>query len=251
MKCQLPLFSVLFLGIVFWSCSDEKLMFETKTFKQVSDLPCEGTCTNINLEIEEAVGNFVADSINFAVFESVKNIVYFGEIPLDASEYEDLTNSFVKAFDDFKTEFPDDSMMPWEANLKVNLHYQSAQLIQLMIDYDTFTGGAHGMFAKQVLSFNPLTGQQLKTEDFFKDIEGLKKMATQKFRSEMKIPDNQTLMEAGYFFQEEDFVLPENIFYSKNGLTFHYNVYEIASYAQGAISIDFDWKEVAAFMKIK
>jgi hypothetical protein len=74
---------------------------------------------------------------------------------------------------------------------------------------------------------------------------------TQKFRSEMKIPDNQTLMEAGYFFQEEDFVLPENIFYSKNGLTFHYNVYEIASYAQGAISIDFDWKEVAAFMKIK
>lgn len=251
MKLSLPLFSMLIFSLVFLSCSDEKLSFNSKSFKQKSNLPCEELCTNINLEIDEYEGNFVADSINIAVFETVKNIVYFGEMPLDASEYEDLTDSFIKAYDDFKTEFPDDLMMPWEANLKAKHHYQSPNLVQVNIDYNTFTGGAHGMYAKQVLSFNPLTGQKLKTEDFFKDIEGLKKMATQKFRSEMKIPENQTLMEAGYFFQDADFVLPENIFFSQNGITFHYNVYEIASYAQGAISLDFDWKEVAAFIKIK
>jgi hypothetical protein len=247
------LFSLLSaLSLIFLiSCSDEQLHFETEKIQQKSDLPCEETCTNISIDVDLASGNFVADSINSAVFEKVKSIVYFGEIPLEASEYSDLTNSFIKAFDDFKTEFPDDFMMPWEANVTSKLQFQSANLIQIRIDYDTFTGGAHGMFASNVLSFDALTGKQLKTKDFFKDLDGLKKMATEKFRTEFKIPKEQSLVEAGYFFQNEDFVLPENVFFSKKGITFHYNVYEIASYAQGAIILNFTNEEIKPFLKIE
>ena len=236
--------------VIFTSCADEQLRFENETFQQKSKLPCEETCTNISIDVDVANGNFVADSINTAVFESVKRIVYFGEIPLDASEYSDLTNSFIKAYDDFKTEFPDDFMMPWEANVQSKLQYQSAQVIQIRIDHDTFTGGAHGMFASTVLSFDASTGNQLKTDDFFKDIDRLKKMAAEKFKTKFKIANDQSLQDAGYFFQNEDFVLPENVFFSKEGITFHYNVYEIASYAQGAIMLDFTEDEMKPFLKI-
>lgn len=240
----------LVLLVFFASCSDEKLHFETEKIQQKSDLPCEETCTNISIDVDLASGNFVADSINVAVFEKIKNIVYFGEIPLEATEYTDLTNSFIKAYDDFKTEFPDDFMMPWEANVTSKLQFQSANLIQIRVDYDTFTGGAHGMFASNVLSFDASTGNQFKTKDFFKDIDGLKKMAAEKFRNEFKIPKEQSLVDAGYFFQNDDFVLPENVFFSKKGITFYYNVYEIASYAQGAIILDFTYEEMKPHLKI-
>lgn len=240
-------FSLLF----FTACTEDKLSFVTENFEQISNISCADNCTKINLEIDVAHGNFVADSINAAVFNKVKNIVYFGEIPLDASEYSDLTNSFIKAYDDFKTDFPTDLMVSWEATVKTKLQYQNEDFIQMKIEYYTFTGGAHGMFAQEVLSFDSKSGKLLSTEDFFKDLEGLKNFAAARFRSEYKIPIDQSLADAGYFFQNEDFVLPQNLFFSQSGIVFHYNVYEIASYAQGVIILEFTNEELKPFLNFK
>lgn len=251
MKKSLALFSLLFTVTFFVACSDETLTFDVEKYAQVSDLPCQETCTEIRIEVAVASGGVVADSINQKVFENIKNTVYFGEMPLDANEYEDITNSFIKAYDDMKTEFPEDLMMPWEAEVFATIHHQTSELVQVNIDYYTFTGGAHGMSAQQALSFDPKTGKSLKTDDFFKDLKGIKKLAEQKFRTMFKIADQLSLADAGFMFQDDDFVLPENVFFSDKGITFHYNVYEIASYAQGAIELEFMYDEVDSFLKIR
>jgi hypothetical protein len=235
--------------LVFISCNNEKLTFDKEKYEQKSTLSCNEECTKINIEIEIATGNIVADSINKKVFESIKNIVYFGDIPLDATTYGDLTNSFIKAYDDFKTQFPDDLMVPWEANVTAKVQYQSNDLIQIKLEHYTFTGGAHGMFAQQALNFDALTGESLDSKDLFKDIKGLKTFAANKFKNKFNIPEDQSLSDAGFFFQNEDFVLPENIFFTTQEVIFHYNVYEIASYAQGAIIIEFTKEELNPFLK--
>jgi hypothetical protein len=242
---------LLLLVFIFMSCNDDKIIFEVEKHAAISALPCDVDCTAISIQVAIASGGFVADSINQVVFDKIKDAVYFGEAPLNASEYVDIMDSFIKAYDDFRTAFPEDLMVAWEANVSAENTFESEQLIQLKMDIYTFTGGAHGISVEHALSFDPKSGKQISVTDFFTDLESVKKLATQKFRNQFKIPANQTLAQAGFFFQQNDFVLPENVFFTKDGITFHYNVYEIASYAQGSIQLEFTYQELDSFLKIR
>jgi len=145
-------------SFLFLSCGKDKkdadlpepekaaLNFTTKEYSKETAKPCpQDKCTTVHISIPVAEGiPIVADSINKTIFNTARAIVYFGEEPSNASNYEDLMDSFIKSYEELKREFPDDPTMGWEAIFKASIDYRSDSIISIKVNHYTFTGGAHG-----------------------------------------------------------------------------------------------------------
>ena len=97
--CTLLLFSVA-------QCSNE-LVFEDQSFQKKTSLPCTDNCPSIDVKLPIANGvPVVADSINKKVFSVMKEIIYFGEKPYTAKDYNGLLTSFINSYEKLQKDFP-------------------------------------------------------------------------------------------------------------------------------------------------
>ena len=76
-------------------------------------------------------------------------------------------------------------------------------------------------------------------------------MQKKKFRKKFNIPEKEALNNSGFMFEEEKFQLPQTFFFTEEGLLLYYNVYEIASYADGPKQLLLPYEEVAPYLAIK
>ena len=241
--CTLLLFSVA-------QCSNE-LVFEDESFQKKTSLPCTENCPSISVKIPVANGvPVVADSINKKVFSVMKEIIYFGEKPYTAKDYNGLLTSFINSYEKLQKDFPKDKF-GWEADIKGIVKYQSENVINIEINHYTHTGGAHGYQGLRSLLFNPTTGKTISNNELFKDRAAFKAFAEKKFRTKYKIPAPKSINATGLMFEKETFHLPQNIFFTDNGLLLYYNSYEVASYADGTKELLLPYTEVNNFLLIK
>lgn len=238
---------LIFLFLIFISCNKE-LSFEKKTFEKKSSIPCKKDCPIITIEIPFAKNiPVVADSINKKIFSVVKEIVYFGEKPVKLNDYIALTNSFITSYEEMHKKFPDETF-GWEGKIKGNVEFETDQIINIKIDHYTFTGGAHGYQGYRSLLFNPKTGKTIFSDQIFKNEKEFKALAEKTFREKYKIPTKANINATGLMFENDKFQLPQNIFYTEEGLLLYYNSYEAASYADGPKELLFPYDEVNKFL---
>jgi hypothetical protein len=241
---------VLFL---FLSCTDDKpiLTFENQTFVQFSQGDCTmNPCARVQISIPIANGNFVvADSINQHLLNVVNSIVYFGESPSEGKSYEEVSNSFITSFEDLKADFPE-HFASWYADIDAEVSYESEEIINITLNHATFTGGAHGYAAVRSLVFDRNTGSVIPVQDLFQDEKAFLEIAEVAFRAQNEISEDIDL-QSQFFGMESGFILPENVFFEKDGLKFLYNPYEIASYAQGSQSFILTYETLKPFLKRK
>lgn len=231
----------LFLMILmaFSSCKkDVKLAFDDAKIEQSTNAIIE-----INYPKAEGTPE-VADAIN-------KHIEAFivSELNMTETDNSQLTlPKVVEQFDDeykaFLSEFGESSQA-WNATVDGEVAYQSEEVICVSLESYLDTGGAHGNGNIAFLNFNPKTGALLKLEDIVKDVAGFKMLAEQHFKKET---DTKEQIE-DYFFGE-DFQLPANLGFDKNGIILLYNNYEIASYAQGITKFTIPFEEANKFLKV-
>ncbi len=246
---------ILFLFVLiafFVSCDKEKeLEFTTETFTETSTLPCNDNCPTVEVKIPIAKNvPVVSDSINKRVFAVVKSIIYFGEKPYTSTDYKGLLQSFITSYDDMKKEFPKDTF-GWDAKVECTIQYQTDSILNIQIDHYSFTGGAHGYQGVRSLIFNPKTGKIIPNNDLFSDLNGFTKLAEQKFRTAYKIPKNDPINATGLMFENEKFTLPMTMLFNEKGLLLYYNTYEVASYADGPKELQFTFKELEPYLKVK
>lgn len=242
--------TILFLLLILSSCSEE-LHFENKTFRQKITILCKENCPEIKVDIPFATNHTnAADSINKKVFSVVKELVYFDNKPLKNEQYETLLLSFTQAYEETKARIPD-ATFGWEANIKGTLKYQSENLINIQINHYTFTGGAHGYEGMQSLLFDPKTGKTFPNKNLFKNIVELKKMIETTFRTKYQIPLTGNINQTGYLFEDDTFQLPKNIFFTNDGLIFHYNQYEAAAYVEGPKTLFIPYTSLKNYLIIK
>lgn len=229
------------------------LSFTTETYSKKTSLPCKDTlCTKVNISIEKAEDlPVVADSINKKVFNTIRQIVYFGEKPYDAKSYEELMASFIGSYEDLKKRFPQDEMVPWEADVKTKVDYRTDSIINIKVTHYTFTGGAHGYAGDRSLIFDAATGKALKAADFITDVPAFTALAEKKFREKYGIPANKNINATGLMFENEKFALPLNIFFTDKGLLLYYNAYEVASYAEQQKEVMLPYSEIDKYLKMK
>ncbi|MEM1001149.1 MAG: DUF3298 domain-containing protein [Bacteroidota bacterium] len=167
------------------------------------------------------------DKINEVIIDSTIGSI-FPDKPLESVPA--ALEEFVNNYKTFKKDFPETEQI-WELSVETEVVFQSETVITYSISTYSFTGGAHGNDRIILLNFNPITGEHLKNSDLFKDTNAFLKIAKETFIESQKA--NNPLFSLEDYFFGEDFRLPENMGYSDDGFILLYNIYEIASYAQG------------------
>ena len=136
----------------------------------------------------------------------------------------------------------------WEALFDGEVTYQSAEVICIALNTFMNTGGAHGNMNITLYNFDGTSGDLLQIEDLISDMESFAEFVKPYFETEIKSKGDENL--ADYFFGEP-FHLPANIGINDEGILMLYNVYEIASYAQGLTEFTIPFNDVERFLKVQ
>lgn len=244
-------FFITALLLILTSCTKD-LTFKEHTFHKKTTLACKGVCPEIRVKIPyaESTSAAVSDSINNKIFNVLKDIIYVDEKPCKAKNYDELLASFINSYEKMQKEFPDD-IIGWEGQVKGTTTYQSSSLLNIQIDYYTFTGGAHGYHGLKSLLFDPRSGQIINNNALFTDVKAFTQYAEKQFRIKYKIPANGRINATGYQFRKNRFHLPDAIFYTPKGLLLYYNPYEASCYADGPKELELPYTAIDSFLKIR
>ncbi|MGV3460813.1 MAG: PdaC/SigV domain-containing protein [Flavobacterium sp.] len=228
------------------------LAFEQKTYAKESRI-CKKECTYVDIKVPEATGGdpAIADSINKALFKVSRSIVYFGEEPTNAKDYDELTSMFIQSYDNLVKKYPEEAAWAWEAKIDATKEYQSENIINFKVNNFMFTGGAHGYEGNRSVIIDAKTGATLKLDDIIKDKAAFTAYAETAFRKKFNIPAKQPINSKGLMFEKNIFTLPANIFYGEDGITLLYNPVEITSFADGAKTLFIPYSEADKFLKVK
>ncbi len=227
------------------------LAFETKEYKATSSLPCRERCPKVEISVPEATGpQPAADSINKKIFETAREIIYYGEKPYNASSYDDLTTSFIASYEDLKKKYPKEAL-DWEGSIEATVIRRTDSLLNVKLHHYTYTGGAHGYDGLRSLLFDPKTGHAYSYRDIFNDVKGFTDYAEKQFRKQFGINPKNPINSTGLMFENETFALPNTIFFEEDGLLLFYNTYEISSYAEGPKELKLPYSEIEQYLKVK
>jgi hypothetical protein len=255
MKILPKLFLLLFVSIFFIHC-EKDMTFKAETYSNPNFCIEENNCLQIKLDVLKAgEDNPIKDSINHHVFETIKENLDVSEGQMKINNYVDLVNTFEKYYAEFiAMNKAQDSLKPvlnWEASALVKLNYQTEYFLNFAVEHYRFTGGAHGYGASQSVIIDAKTGRQLKFKNLFTDLKEITRLAEDKLREKYEIGIGKSLNANGFFFENDQFKLPENIFFNQNSIVLHYNQYEIAPYAFGPIDIEISNKQIEKYLITK
>ena len=133
------------------------------------------------------------------------------------------------------------TMEAWYSNYKgIESHVQLyiKNLLVYRVDYNEYTGGAHGIYSSTFLNMNLRTLTPIRLDDLFisEYREDLTDLLWNQLMADNKVATHQELEDMGYA-TTGDLEPTENFYLSKEGITFYYNVYEIAPYVMGPVKI--------------
>lgn len=196
--------------------------------------------------VEIRLHSFVADSINYLIRSKLYSPL-IGDKP--ANGINNLLEPYYEAYKTARDEANADGheyISPWYYNRRFTVIENSRQLFTIAHSEESYAGGAHPNSFTNWYHFNPSTGRQVTLDHIFKTgyNKKLTQLAEKKFRKRKNIPAGTSLEDAGYMFEDNTFYLPNNFRLNDKGILFRYNPYEVASYAEGAIEIQFAWEEI-------
>lgn len=228
-------------------CEDvEKLTFESY---RLTNAICEG-CPKIDIKIPMALDETIlAENINTALEEEIIALLSFDEEE-EIANMGGAIKSFTKSFKELKDRFPDETV-GWEATVDSDVIFEDDNIITFEFNAYSFTGGAHGYGSKAFLNFDKRSGEELEEWQLFEDLEGFQKFAETKFRIQEDIPQDANINATGFMFNGDNFHLSENVGYTEDGVQLIYNQYEVASYADGPITLTVPFAEANKYLKRK
>ena len=169
------------------------------------------------------------------VQQLVKNAIFI--------DGEDNINQIAESFLTGYNEYAEDEIAAGNGHFQSWFKHQDAQValntgrfLTLANSLSEFTGGAHGIQVQLWFNYDLKNKKQLALSDFIQDTTKLKKIVEVYFRKVENLKEDAPLG-ADYFFDENKFALAENFGMTRDGLVFHYNVYEIKPYSEGPTTV--------------
>ena len=209
--------------------------------------PDSVSCSYVKFNYVEMTNGKNKDKINAHIMNILLTTIY----PMNDTSYgslEDLAAGFLKDYADTKKEFPD---IPGSWFLETNLIDTGGteKIICFEQNFAMFTGGAHPTHYEEYFNFDPNTGDTLGLSDIFKTgfEKELKTLVVNKFRKDQNLKPDEPLTNAGLF--DDSLSYNNNFLLTKEGITFHYNIYEIWSYAQGTTDVFIPYSDLKAILK--
>ncbi len=251
------IFGFLAFVLIFAGCKEDKqdkktvpLKFQKESIIKKAGVHCdtaEYDCSVITLDVIRASGaSEVSAEINRNLDEHLIKLIT-SEEDTGVKNLDELSEKFLNEYRQASESFEEEP--PWEAYVNENIYLRNEAIVSIGITTEIFSGGAHGYKTLTFVNFNPETGEvytpgDIFTEDFLSFVE-------QRFRQEQDIPENDNINSTGFWFEDDEFRLPENIGFSEEKVILVYNSYEIAPYAAGDIVMEISIEEAQPFMKIR
>lgn len=138
--------------------------------------------------------------------------------------------------------------MPWELERMAIVNFNKGGYIGVSISDYSFTGGAHPNNHHFHRLFTADDGRMLSWSALIDDESAFLVYAESVFRINKSINEDASLEAEGYWFEADQFYLPDNFTVDDKGLHFFYNTYEVAPYSEGAIVLSFSWEESEPFL---
>lgn len=231
---------ILLIVLVFNCDDDSKVQFNLKSLNH--DYEAQIEVLYHQVEGKDINSNAINETIKKEFIKSFSD-----SEDVSSPNIESAVSAFDQEYKDFKSNFPDNEQV-WQLLVETEITYISEEIISIALNTYIDTGGAHGNDSIIFMNFNPQTGELYAINDVVTDIDSLSKIAESYFKNEVMLLENNDSME-DYFFGES-FKLPENIGFGEDGLIFLYNVYEIASYAEGYTEFQIPYNEINHLLKI-
>src|SRR5690606_843214 len=230
------LFLVCISFSLLFSCSeDPKLVFNETVFTTEKN-----TMVEVIIPLASGTNASVTNAINATIKNHVIKALKIGDTEIiNANTIEESINYFNAEFEAFSNDFPE--AHPWDAQIDGEVMYQSPEMISVSLSSYVNTGGAHGNLTITFLNFNAKTGNLIKTEELFNNINAFKKIAKTYF-------EDTTEGENDVLFDPQSFQLPQNIGFNDEGIILLYNTYEVAPYSSGIIEFTIPFKDVSALL---
>ena len=168
--------------------------------------------------------------------------------PASSTSIKAASDVFSRNYQSFKKEFPD-SPGCWEVEVIGDTVMMTSKLLLYQFDHYSFTGGAHPNSFRSYHVFDVNIGNEEDVQTFISDTVALLKKVEIAFRKEEKLADTSDLEEAGYFLADHQFFLPANYTFTRSGVFFYYNPYEIAAYVRGPIYFMIPYADLDGIVK--
>lgn len=181
---------------------------------------------------------------------------YIGEKP--ATVVKDFTANYVKEYrqdlepmylEDEKNQEDSESIGAWYSYYKgIEGHVQQYEknLLIYRVDYNEYTGGAHGIYMTTYLNMDLLQLRPIRLDDIFieESKDELTDLLWKQLMDDHGAKTREELEDMGYGSTGE--IAPtENFYLEKDGITFFYNVYEITPYSMGTVQVKLSYDVMA------
>lgn len=256
---QIFLISLFFLAsCLFISCegnnkSSRNLQFEEVNINKKEHLLADESKPACNLSISltfvsSANTTEAKDSLNAYLLSTALGNKYRHSVPQEAvnsyaqkyiEEYRNDLEPMLKK--DIESNIDNAQLTAWysyELKIEGRVETYTKNLFTYRTLQDEYSGGPHGMYTTEFINIDLSDLHQIQPDELFVEDyqETLTELLWYQLALDNQVESRDELEEMGYATTGE--LAPiENFYLNKDGITFYYNVYEIAPYAMGAIQI--------------
>ena len=123
-------------------------------------------------------------------------------------------------------------------SIESHVQLYEKDLLVYRVDYNEYTGGAHGMYMSTFLNMDLTLMRPLRLDDIFVGDfqEALTDLIWNQLMADNKVTTHEALEDMGYA-STGDIAPTENFYLSKEGITFYYNIYDITPYSMGPVKV--------------
>lgn len=202
--------------------------------------------------VTSAKSQEIADNINRTIIEFTLYYDTAGMPPVISTYCQQWVEGIDAEYNEFAGEvLPelDEGDEPWMMNWSYSMDGSfttgcaSRNLRTYSVMDDSYSGGAHGTTTNTFLVFDMTTGQRITEADLFRD--GFEEDIAEPLYDKILENLDEEAWDAIYEVPTPN----GNFSVSEQGLTWHYNQYEIAPYVVGPLSAEFTWDELAPYLK--
>lgn len=233
------------------SAEVEKLIYEVRTVekKDPNCIQTQSQCTYIRFVYPEITSGptKAKEAINKAVSDFLLQAVEEGQ---QFETIDKAMDDFISDYQKFRKEFPD-APYSYTDDREIKVVYDTPKILSLDFNHAWFTGGAHPNSSRTLASYNAINGEKIKLSDILVTDYNAKldEAGEKKFREIRRITADMNLTEAGFNFKGGRFVLNDNFYVGKDGVTFYFNPYEIAAYAAGPTEFTIPYSDIKLLLK--
>lgn len=162
-------------------------------------------------------------------------------------------DSFLKSYQDelgtWDSTMKEEMLSPswnYEQSVEFSIAYNAHQMITLSQHYYDYMGGAHGNYSTFFTNLDLQLQKTWKLSDVLHaDSTTLQQLLETAFRKEYRIPAPKPLTELLF---DSTLATTDNFYICEKGIKFLYNPYEIASYADGQITLFIPYTQLKNYL---